>query len=213
MPSWKLHRRICEKLHHEVKEFASWTPELLDKIDRIIDTGGEHDVGRKLEPQSFWKMLTRLWLEFGDVYDATGRSCLNPNNRFERQKWLNKWSQEWLSGNIFSDSLRNTWIYIPDDVIILATLHHLLDLCMEVLREYRFRKSDAHLMIEYADRFFKDSFYVNELRKLTTTDGRSFQEVYERLIEILKERAEQIYEMLAAELRDRGTPIGYKPLF
>ena len=38
------------------------------KIDKIIDAGREHDVGRPPDPNSFRKLLQELWLEFGDTY-------------------------------------------------------------------------------------------------------------------------------------------------
>ncbi len=45
MPSWGTHRRFYDMFRQETG-FVVWTPSLLDKIDRIIDAGGEHDVGR-----------------------------------------------------------------------------------------------------------------------------------------------------------------------
>jgi len=127
MPSWKLHRAIYEKLSREVREFLVFTPRLLDEIDRVIDALGEHDLGRRPDPFSFDRMLSQLWLEFGDVYDtATGR-FLKLRDRVERLAWANKalWERYWLSHRYMA--------YIPDDVLVLATLHHVLDLCMHYL--------------------------------------------------------------------------------
>jgi len=201
VPSWKLHRRIYEKLRLEVEGFVVWTPGLLDKIDRIIDAGGEHDVGRRPDPQSFERMLRELWLEFGDVYDAAGGRRLNLSSRFERQAWLNE--------AISKGTLQDSWLYIPDDAMVLATLHHILDLCMDAIYRYHIKEGEAHSMIKRADEALKS--YCYELRNLTTGYGSSFEDVYRWLIGVLDARAERIYRMLAAELRAKRLRVCCNP--
>jgi|GEM_PF-6424848 len=76
-------------LEREVKGFYVWTPELVDKIDKVID-GEIHDVGRRRKEDdeyfiekdygyfeiimkklgsSFDEMVKLLWLDFGDIID------------------------------------------------------------------------------------------------------------------------------------------------
>jgi len=203
VPSWELHRRIYDKLSREIEGFSVWTPGLLESIDEIIDKGGEHDLGRKPDPLSFRKMLYALWLEFGDIYDTFEGKFLGLKSELERRMWLNR-----LISRGFLQSPRYK-IYIPDDALMLATLHHILDLCMQALRELPIREENAKLILRYADEGLKH--YVRELEELTALHGRSFKEVYEWLIGVLEDRITQIYRLLADGLSARGIPIGCGP--
>ncbi|RLG89153.1 MAG: hypothetical protein DRO15_01230 [Thermoprotei archaeon] len=203
MPSWRLHRRIYEKLSQEVEGFAVWTNGLLDKIDKIIDAGGEHDLGRKPDPLSFQKLLHELWLEFGDIYDVKNSRFLRLKSRSERLDWE---KEAIHMGIIWGDDYM---IYIPDDAIALATLHHILDLCMDFLYKNPIKEDESHLMVEYAERELRH--YARKLRELKAFAGRTFEEVFRWLIEVLKDKSKQLYRLMIKELELKGLKPGYSP--
>ena len=59
-------------------------------------------------------------------------------------------------------------------------------------------------MIEHADKALEH--YVRTLKELTAMHGISFEKIYKWLIEVLRSRAKQIYEVLATELKLRAYP-------
>jgi len=202
MPSWKLHRRIYEKLSQEVEGFVIITKGLLDKIDKIIDAGEEHDVGRHLDPLSFKRLLRELWLEFGDAVPIGSNRFLGLKNksREERLAWLNE--------AIRNGTIHYYNLYIPDDVIMLATLHHILDLCMEYLYKFPITEEEAVLMIEYAEKKLRD--YFRRFRD-ETLSGDFLERAFNWLIGALKERAVQLYRLMVEELEEKGLKPGYSP--
>jgi len=145
-------------------------------------------------------MLYALWLEFGDIYDTFEGKLLGLKSKLERRMRLNR-----LISRGLLQSPRYK-IYIPDDALMLATLHHILDLCMQALRELPIKEENVKLMLRYADEGLKH--YARELEELIVLHGRSFKEVYEWLIGVLEVRVTQIYRLLADELSARGIPIG-----
>jgi len=201
MPSWKLHRKIYEKLSQEVEGFVVWTEGLLDKIDKIIDAGGEHDLGRRPDPLSFRRLLYELWLEFGDVHDIRSNRFLGLKSRDKRSEWMNE--------AIRNGTLDYFNIYIPDDAIALATLHHMLDLCMECLRKYPIAREEAYLMVVYAEEKLRD--YFRRVKELETLTGESFKKIFKWLIEVLKGRSVQLYRLMVEELKKKGLKPGYSP--
>jgi len=64
-------------------------------------------------------------------------------------------------------------------------------------------------MVKYAEGALQD--YVTKLRELKTQTNTSFSKVFEWIIEVLRERAEQIYDLLVAELKSKGIPLGCGP--
>ncbi|RLE46028.1 MAG: hypothetical protein DRJ31_10490 [Candidatus Methanomethylicota archaeon] len=180
MPSWDLHKRIYKLLRDEVESFAIWTPGLTDRIDKIVDRDyGEHDLGRREDPSSFQRLLNALWLEFGDIWDSLSNEFLNTRSRYERSEWQRRLAT--------SPSLQNRYmVYIPDDALVLATLHHILDLCMHCMLNDPLKEDEAELMLEYARRALRG--YYNKLRELRSMTERPFTEVFEWLMGILKER-------------------------
>ena len=198
MPSHSLHKSIYLKLMHEVEGFIVWTRGLLDKVDKILDDLGEHDVGRKPDPESFGRMLFKLWLEFGDVYDTyTGRR-LELKTIGERELWYYEVGRYERSERYL--------LYIPDDVLALATLHHILDLCMDYLRTNRIDESESYLMIDYAKNVL--IHYRENLSELKTAVGVSFDKVFDWLIGILKDRSRQLYRLLINEIKMKGLEPG-----
>jgi len=184
----------------EVRGFVTWTPGLVDRIDKIIDRDyGEHDLGRGKDPLSFKRLLRALWLEFGDIWDSLSNEFLNTRSIHERLEWEQR--------IIMNPELQNRYMfYIPDDAIVLATLHHILDLCMYYILNNPVEEDKAYLMVEYARRALHR--YYAELKELRAMHGRPFTEVFEWLIEVLKERSRQIYRLLREELLMKGLDTG-----
>lgn len=179
------------------------TPGLIDRIDEIIDRDyGEHDLGRGEDPLSFRKLLRALWIEFGDIWDSLSGKFLNTESVYERLEW----ERRFITNPYFQNRYM---IYIPDDAIVLAILHHILDLCMHYILNYPLGESEAELMIKYARKALHR--YYSELRGFETSFGRPFSEVFEWLIGILKERSKQIYRLLRRELLRRGLDVGLGP--
>ena len=200
MPSWKLHREIVEKLQREVEGFVVWTPGLIDRVDRIIDKEyGEHDLGRGRDPESFYKLLIALWIEFGDVYDTLSEKFLR-TDRYVRLKWKDifLWNPE---------HARRYLAYVPDDCMILVLLHHILDLAMDYLLNNCVSEEKSSSMLEYACQEMKQ--YEIHLRELRSMDGRPFTEVLKWLCEILTERSRQLHALFVNELRSKGLGPGY----
>mgnify|MGYP000075143663 CR=1 FL=1 len=202
MPSWRVHKAIYEKLCDEVQGFIIWTPELLDRIDKIIDGEyGEHDLGRKFDTGDFQRMLSALWLEFGDIYDTLTGKFLNASYydklKFRQEVlWNPKLVQRYM-------------IEIPDDVLVLATLHHILDVATYCLLNIHppITVDESDLIFECAKRLLRH--YANQLKELKTMDELPFDEVFDWLIDILKEKSREIYTMLTEYLRSKGLEPGY----
>lgn len=95
--------------------------------------------------------------------------------------------------------------YVPDDAIILALLHHILDLCMYFLRRCSIERDESHLMVEFAEQIFRNS-YINELRGLVSTTGEPFNEVFRRLIDTVKGMSGQVWEVCLGSTSLMGTP-------
>jgi len=161
-------------------------------VDRIIDAGREHDVGKHPDPNSFRKLLRELWLEFGDVYDVKRNKLLGLKGWLERLRWEREAASK---GFIWGEDYMT---YVPDDAIILALLHHILDLCMYFLRGCSIERDGNYLMVEFAEQIFRNS-YINELRGLVSTSGEPFNEVFRRLIDAVKSMSGQVYELLIKE--------------
>jgi hypothetical protein len=204
MPSWRVHEAIYEKLRAEVEGFVAWTPGLLERIDEIIDVAfEEHDLGRRPDVGSFQRMLRVLWLEFGDVYDpSTGKflhASYSDKLRVEREILLRP------------EPGQRCMIYVPDDALALATLHHILDVITDVLLNMyppvTIDKSD--LLFEVVRRSL--GHYVEQLKELKTMGGSTFDRVFDWLVAVLKERGQQLHTMLAEYLRSRGLEPGYGP--
>lgn len=153
IPSWRLHRLIYRKLSSEVEGFAIWTPGLVERIDSIIDKEyGEHDLGRGRDPESFERLLVALFIEFGDIYDGLNQEFLK-TDREQRIQWINKLKDLYLRDPLRYEELNQRYLfYIPDDVIVIATLHHILDLCMGFLYKTPIGEEESNLMLEYASR-------------------------------------------------------------
>ena len=65
-------------------------PDLFERIDRIIDCGEDHNLGRAHDLASFWNLIRELWREFGDIYDSEENRFLGLRSKFERTQWLKK---------------------------------------------------------------------------------------------------------------------------
>ena len=203
MPSWPTHRRFYEKFCRETG-FRVWTRGLLEKIDRIIDASGEHDLGRPPDPNSFRKLLRELWLEFGDIYNARLNKFLGLKDKLECIAWEREaiskgliWGEEYL-------------VYIPDDAIILALLHHILDLCTYFLRKYPIGRNESHLMVKFVREIFEKSYlYINELRSLKSMTNEAFDKILRRLIDTVEGMSEQVYDLLIEYLSSKGLKPGY----
>jgi hypothetical protein len=202
VPSWGVHRDLYEKLRRE--GLLIWTPSLLERIDRIIDEEyGEHDLGRGSDPESFRKLLRALWLEFGDIYDSV-------TGRFLKAGRLEKLEIERRA--LLDPSLQRRYlIYIPDDVLVLATLHHILDVATYcLLNTYPpIGIDDCALLFERTKASLRG--YANRLRELQTAGGSPFSQVLENLVEALKGRCRQVYGILAQYLRSKNLEPGYGP--
>jgi hypothetical protein len=208
MPSWKVHRALYEKLSREVEDFFVETPGLLDRIDRIIDREyGEHDLGRSADPWSLSRMLRALWLEFGDVYDMATKRFLY-TDYFERRKIEREIQRK-------PELFQRYMLYIPDDVLVLATLHHILDIATYCLLNVYppITADESPLLFEMTEKFMRN--YTEQLKELETTElktiGSTFERVFGRLIGILKERAREVYVMLVEYLKSKGLEPGYGP--
>jgi hypothetical protein len=201
MPSWGIHRTIYRKLCNEVQDLAIWTPGLLEKIDKIIDANYvEHDLGVKPDPSSFERLLRALWLEFGDVYDTLTGKYLNADY-FEKLKIEREVLMNPKLGERYSQ-------YTPDDALALATLHHILDTATYYLLNIYppITMNKSVLMFECAQRSLRH--YINELRELRTTFGKPFNQVFDWLISLLKERSPQIYMLLVEYLNSKNLEPG-----
>ena len=204
MPSWRLHRLVANALTREVEGFAVWTPNAIDKIDKIIDEDyGEHDLGRGPDPDSFHRLLRALWLEFGDVYDPEAgrllRTSYGDRARLEQEVLARPELQY------------RYMIYVPDDVLVLALLHHILDLSMDFLLNNDISADESALMIEYARQKMKEYGIPTQLGELRTVDGRTFDEVLEWLLGVLRERSRWLYSLMVGELRSKGLGPGQGP--
>lgn len=207
MPSWKVHKALYEKLSREVEGFVVWTLGLLERIDKIIDKEyGEHDLGRKAGlkgMESFYRMLRALWLEFGDIYDTLTESFLHAD-------YLKKL-------DIAREMLRNPklaqryMMYVPDDALALATLHHVLDVATDCLLN-----THPPITIDRSASLFEQvresmKGYVHGLKELKTMRGSTYEQVFDWLINVLKERGQQVYTILAEYLKSKGLEPGYGP--
>jgi hypothetical protein len=204
MPSWKVHRALYEKLSIEVEGFVIWTPNLLDRIDKIIDREyGEHDLGRSADPWSFSRMLRALWLEFGDLYDMATKKFLY-TDYFERRKIEREIQRK-------PELFRRYMLYIPDDVLVLATLHHILDIATYCLLNVYppITAEESPLLFEMTEKFMRN--YTEQLKELETTELKTIGSTFEWLIGILKERAREVYVMLVEYLKSKGLEPGYGP--
>ena len=97
-------------------------------------------------------------------------------------------------------------LYIPDDVLILALLHHILDLCMDALLEYPIKESEAEFMVDYAEARLKH--LKGELSELRSIGGQSFDEVFEWVFEKVREKSREVYRILVDELYRKNIPVG-----
>jgi len=98
--------------------------------------------------------------------------------------------------------------YIPDDALVLATLHHILDVALDCLL-----KTYPPITIDRSEQVFgcaeaKLQYYKNHLRDLETMRGQTFDQVFDWLIDVLKERSRQIYTILDDYLRSKGLSPG-----
>jgi len=204
MPSWKIHKALYEKLSREVEGFVIWTPNLLERIDKIIDKEyGEHDLGRRagLEGiESFRGMLRALWLEFGDIYDTLTESFLHADY-FKKLEIEREVRQNPGLGQRYM-------VYVPDDALVLATLHHILDVATDrLLNTYPPITIDSSaLLFEQVRELMKG--YVYQLKELKTMGGSTFDQVFDRIINVLKEKSQQVYTILVKYLKSKGLEPG-----
>jgi hypothetical protein len=189
VPSWRVHRTVYERFRKEVPYFVIKTPGLLERIDEVIDREyDEYDLGVKPDPTSFNRLLRALWLEFGDIIDVrTGRRL--KTSREEREGF------EWEL--LMDPSLGERYLLeIPDDALMLATLHHLLDAATYcLLNTYPpITAERSDLMIDCAVRAI--SLYLYQLRGLRTTQGKPYDEVVKELVAELRKRRRWLYVLL-----------------
>jgi len=191
MPSWSLHTKICRELGIEIASNVCY------EVNRIIDFECEHDVGRKYtDPFSFEKMIYCLWLEYGDVY-KNGK-FLRLKTRKEREAWLR---QAQLSGEIWY-----TYMYIPDDVLLAAVLHHILDVLEEIIRSWypvASREKAPQLIDQAKETLSHIMFKLKGLRPLVAPHI-SFDKMVEQMIDQLKKRAYEIYNEIISNLQKKG---------
>jgi len=201
VPSWRIHRAVYERFRREIPGLIVRTPGLLERIDEIIDQAyGEHDLGVKPDPLSFNRLLRALWLEFGDIYDVQAGRFLNTSSeeraRFEQELLVNPFLEE------------RYLLEIPDDALMIATLHHLLDAATYcLLNSYPPITADrSELMIDCAVQAI--SPYLYRLEQLKTTWGTPYSQVLGYLITALKERSQWLYVVLYKYIRSKGLEPG-----
>jgi hypothetical protein len=157
-------------------------------------------------------MLEALWLEFGDVcckegvYEVLasgidgGLKCLGLSYvqklEFERKALLNL------------EISKKCYMYIPDDVLVLATLHHILDVALDCLL-----KTYPPITIDRSEQMFECAkarlqHYRDYLRDLETMVGQTFDRVFDWLIDVLKERGKQFYTIFDDYLRSKDLSPG-----
>jgi len=189
VPSWRVHRTVYERFRKEVPYFVIKTPGLLERIDEVIDREyDEYDLGVKPDPTSFNRLLRALWLEFGDIIDVRTRRRLK-TSREEREGF------EWEL--LMDPSLGERYLLeIPDDALMLATLHHLLDAATYcLLNTYPpITAERSDLMIDCAVGAI--SLYLYQLRGLRTTQGKPYDEVVKELVAELRKRRRWLYALL-----------------
>jgi hypothetical protein len=201
VPSWGVHRTVYERFRREVPYFVIKTPGLLERIDEVIDRAyGEHDLGVKPDPTSFNRLLRALWLEFGDIIDVRTERRLK-TSREEREEF------EWEL--LMDPSLGERYLLeIPDDALMLATLHHLLDAATYcLLNTYPpITAERSDLIIDCAVRAI--SLYLYQLRGLRTTQGKPYDEVVKELVAELRKRRRWLYALLLKYVRSKGLEPG-----
>jgi hypothetical protein len=196
VPSWRVHRAVYERLRREVPGIVK-TPGLLERIDEVIDRAyGEHDLGVKPDPASFNRLLRALWLESGDIYDTrTGRFLGTSREEREKFEWEPPVNPSFEEGYLLE---------VPDDALMLATLHHLLDAATYCLINtyppITAERSD--LMIDCAVRAI--SPYLYQLEKLKTTWGTPYKQVLDNLIAELRKRRRWLYTLRLKYVRSKG---------
>ena len=208
MPSWSLHKKIYKMLSEEVEGFVIFTPDLINRIDKIIDEAyGEHDLGRDPDAASFWKLLNALFIEFGDIYDLKLGRFLNIT-RQERIEFVH--SPEWWRR--IQEEPERYLIHIPDDALVLALLHHILDLAMKCLLDRGITIERSGEMILCAYEKIRQYYIHSQLGLLSTSIGiGTFADVLEWLIRILIEKSKQLYNLFLTELKSKGLELGLGP--
>jgi hypothetical protein len=181
---------------------------LIERIDAIIDGAyGEHDLGRKPDIRSFGRMLAALFIEFGDL--VKNGKWLKTSRR-ERESYINQLMLTARLGIPPTDfpNLSQYSLYIPDAALALSTLHHMLDLFMECLPNTGATTERCGNVVDCVARGIRH--YVSHLQSadLRTMTGESFDKVVLWLLEVFRQHCDQIYEVLADELRRKGLEPG-----
>ena len=216
-------------LEREIKDFYVWTPELVDKIDKVID-GEIHDVGRRRKEDdeyfiekdygyfeiimkklgsSFDEMVKLLWLDFGDIIDKRTNEFLETKSKEERYDWYNRFLEDEKLKELYE------W-YIPDDVLALALLHHLLDYCEKIIlnlpiEDLPNQKEDE--MAKMMAKIAKENFYKYYLSKpkIGKEIENTILEISDWLLEVLEEKSIQIFRLLRQEIQHKGLDVGLGP--
>ena len=205
MPSWSAHRRVYILLRN--REAGLWviSDDMSRRIDEIIDDinnmCGEHDVGRKPKPESFVCMLLMLFVEFGDIVI---------DGRFTRSLREKRYqlALEILEAVKFRMPLlvysHNYEMYIPDSALVLATMHHMLDVFADCINDYGSSIDSCDIIIECVrKRLWSYREYARrvDLRVMT---GESFTSVFDWLLTLFRKYCKDIIEIIEPEFRAKG---------
>jgi hypothetical protein len=102
-------------------------------------------------------------------------------------------------------------MYVPDDALALATLHHILDVVTHyLLNTHPPITIDKRLLLFDQARASMRS-YADRLKELKTMGGSSYEHVLDWLISVLKGRGQQVYMVLVEYLKSKGLEPGYGP--
>jgi hypothetical protein len=107
---------------------------------------------------------------------------------------------------------KKCYMYIPDDVLVLATLHHILDVALDCLL-----KTYPPITIDKSEQVFECAevrlqYYRGYLKGLETMVGQTFDRVFDWLIDVLKERSKQFYTIFDDYLKSKGLSPGSRGL-
>lgn len=213
MPSWKIHKAVYERLllKHRDSGFIVWTPGVLNKIDKIIDSPKKHDIGRPPDAKSLKELYKILWLEFGDVYDAWRGTFLKLKSKDERQKWFNYIintinKPDYNNRNKQNMELEKRYLfYVPDDVFALALLHHILDLYAKCIYQ---KGVEPETCLRYVKETFESPSYI-ELLQMFKTGDVGWDKILNYLFEIFEEELGYIHELVLEYFKSKGLKPGY----